>query len=90
MQDALPRSLPSLILFRDGSAVAKHNGVITEEELDEFLAKNLAKANSSVSVKGKEIMSRTTKTASSSSSSTKKGFIRLGADRDDYMLGGLS
>ena len=42
LQDALPSSLPMLILFEKQKVVAKHNGVITEEQLEEFLVANLA------------------------------------------------
>jgi thioredoxin 1 len=41
LQDVMPKSLPCLVLFRDGKAIAKHNGVITDEELDEFIETNL-------------------------------------------------
>jgi len=41
MQGVMPRALPSLILFHDGKAIAKHKGVITEEQLDAFVESNL-------------------------------------------------
>jgi thioredoxin 1 len=41
LQDVMPKSLPCLVLFKDGKALAKHNGVITDEELDDFIETNL-------------------------------------------------
>lgn len=41
LQGVMPRALPSLILFREGKAIAKHQGVITDEGLDEFLEENI-------------------------------------------------
>lgn len=42
LQSALPTSLPSLILFQDCKVAGIWNGVITEDELDEFLVDQLA------------------------------------------------
>jgi len=36
-QDCHPKALPMLILFQAGKVVSKHVGVITEEQLKEFL-----------------------------------------------------
>jgi thioredoxin 1 len=41
LQMVMPRSLPSLILFQDGKAIATRNGALTEEQLDDFLASQL-------------------------------------------------
>lgn len=40
-QNVMPRSLPSLVLFKEGKAIAQRSGVITEEELDLFLEMHL-------------------------------------------------
>jgi len=40
LQKCMPQRLPSLILFYEKKAVAIHNGVITEEELHDFLESN--------------------------------------------------
>jgi thioredoxin 1 len=42
LQGVMPSSLPSLILFQDGKAIATRNGALTEEELDDFLAAELS------------------------------------------------
>lgn len=42
LQDAMPQSLPFLVLFFNGKVLAKHTGVLSEEDLDDFLAQNLA------------------------------------------------
>eukprot|EP00567_Pseudictyota_dubia_P018187 CAMPEP_0197439742 /NCGR_PEP_ID=MMETSP1175-20131217/6410_1 /TAXON_ID=1003142 /ORGANISM="Triceratium dubium, Strain CCMP147" /LENGTH=189 /DNA_ID=CAMNT_0042969707 /DNA_START=148 /DNA_END=717 /DNA_ORIENTATION=+ len=76
-QKALPQSLPSLMLFRDGEVVAKHSGVITEEELNEFISTNLAdRADPEEST-------------TESSKEQQRGFISFTTDGDDYMLAGL-
>lgn len=41
LQNVMPRSLPSLVLFKNGKAIANRSGVITEEELDSFLEMHL-------------------------------------------------
>jgi|Transcript_57411 thioredoxin 1 len=76
-QDALPQKLPSLILFRDGKAVAKHSGIISEEELDDFISSNLADQEDL----DKDIIG--------AAEEQRSGFISFGASHDDYMLSGL-
>lgn len=84
LQEVMPKSLPSLILFHEGTAIGKHNGVITEEELDEFLKTNLsAVASSSTSSKSKE-------PSVEQKQMKKAGYISFGNDGDDYMLSGLA
>ena len=53
MQNAMPRSLPCLLLFRNGKVIAKHTGVITEEELDTLLEQHLGTVQSKKGTKAK-------------------------------------
>jgi thioredoxin 1 len=46
MQNAMPRSLPCLLLFQEGKVIAKHTGIITEEELDALLETHLGTVKS--------------------------------------------
>ena len=75
MQNAMPRSLPCLLLFRNGKVIAKHTGVITEEELDCLLEKHLGTVKSP-SKKGTKAQGA--------------GFVSMTRDdsSDDYMLSG--
>lgn len=41
IQGVMPRSLPTLLLFHDGRAIADCKGVITDTQLDDFLEGNL-------------------------------------------------
>lgn len=87
MQDVMPQSLPSLILFRDGKALAKHNGVISDQELEEFIESNLASGGLDGS--SAEVNAASDEQATSSAPEKKKaGFVSFTTDRDDYMLGG--
>ncbi len=73
MQNAMPRSLPTLLLFQKGKVVAKHSGVITEEELDALLETHLG-GIAAPSSKRKQ-------------SKAAAGFVSMARDSpDDYML----
>jgi thiol-disulfide isomerase/thioredoxin len=74
MQNAMPRSLPCLLLFQDGKVIAKHTGIITEEELDALLETHLGKV----------------KSAPTQKRTSSKGFVSIVRDDsgDDYMLKG--
>mmetsp|Transcript_27080 Transcript_27080/g.41533 ORF Transcript_27080/g.41533 Transcript_27080/m.41533 type:complete len:202 (+) Transcript_27080:208-813(+) len=82
LQNVMPKSLPSLILFRNGEALAKHNGIITEDQLNDFLETHLKvtsqaapdSRNDSVNIEPKK----------------KAGFVSFANDDDDYMLSGLN
>lgn len=74
LQDALPTSLPMLILFEKQKVVAKHNGVITAEQLEEFLMANLSQPQLQ---------------AASNKQQKTAGFVSLSSSSlggDDYML----
>lgn len=73
LQNAMPRSLPCLLLFRKGKVVMKHSGVITEEELDGLLEKHL----------GRLVTAPSTKRNKGAA-----GFVSMSRDdsADDYML----
>jgi thioredoxin 1 len=74
LQDVMPKSLPCLILFRNGKALAKHNGVISEDDLDEFIKTNLRGKSSS---HDQGLFAPKKKT----------GFVSFTHDdKDDYML----
>lgn len=82
MQNSMPRSLPSLVLIRNGKVVAKHSGIISEHDLDAWLD------NHNAVVEGGGVASKTS--LSSSKSKVGAGFVSMirvdGAD--DYMLSG--
>ena len=44
LQGVMPRRLPLLVLFYKGRAISSHKGVITREELSDFLMTNLQQA----------------------------------------------
>jgi thioredoxin 1 len=69
-----PKSLPSLILFQKGKAIASRNGVVDDEELEDFLNEHLKKESRSRSVLDGQKSS---------------GFISMTNSVDDYMLSGL-
>jgi thioredoxin 1 len=75
LQGVMPKSLPSLVLVYKNKAITTRNGVILDEQLDEFLRTNLL---------GKETPSK--KKQLSPVSGKKTGFINFAADADDYML----
>jgi thioredoxin 1 len=75
LQNAMPRSLPCLLLFRNGKVITKHKGVITEEELDSLLAAHLG-----------DVVVPTTKTKFKGA-----GYVSMALrddSADDYMLSG--
>ena len=76
MQNAMPRSLPCLLLFQKGKVIAKHSGVITEEELDSLLETHLG-----------NVVSPNKKTGTNNKGA---GFVSMARDdsSDDYMLSG--
>ena len=82
LQNVMPRSLPSLILFQNGKAMAQHNGVITEEQLDDFLTQNLLFTATATTAAGSSSTKPTERTA---------GFVSFAASSndDDYMLSDL-
>ena len=57
LQDALPRALPSLILFQNSKVVGIWRGVITQDQLDEFLVDNLAELSRVPGQKGVGVIS---------------------------------
>uniref|UniRef100_A0A7S2EAJ4 Thioredoxin domain-containing protein n=1 Tax=Trieres chinensis TaxID=1514140 RepID=A0A7S2EAJ4_TRICV len=69
-QEALPKKLPSLILFQNGKVVAKRAGVVNDDSLDEFLEESLAV---DVGADDNEVESRS-------------GLISFAQAKDDYML----
>jgi hypothetical protein len=78
LQGVMPRSLPSLILIHNNKALTKRNGVITDEQLEDFLQeqlKDLQKENAPKSFK-KEVVEKKQNT----------GFINFASEVDDYML----
>jgi thioredoxin-like negative regulator of GroEL len=75
LQDVMPKSLPCLILFQNGKALAKQSGVIAEDDLDEFIETNLRCVSSSHE-QGPSALPK-----------KKTGFISFtNGDKDDYML----
>jgi thioredoxin 1 len=78
LQNAMPRSLPSLILFHNQEAIAKWNGVITDEELEDFLSENIPRETTSTTA----VPEKSPKTG---------GSIGLsGQNEGDYMLTDLN
>mmetsp|Transcript_49062 Transcript_49062/g.59407 ORF Transcript_49062/g.59407 Transcript_49062/m.59407 type:complete len:210 (+) Transcript_49062:163-792(+) len=75
LQGVHPSALPSLILFRQGKAIANWSGAITEAELDDFLKENCSEFWEKEGVVPKE---------------KKKGFVNFASsmENDDYMLSG--
>jgi len=88
LQDVLPRSLPSLILFHNGKALAKHNGVLTEEQLDDFLRQNLPVASSNSNKVLKKMQQSSM--AKTTTPQRAAGFVSFANQGDDYMLSDLS
>ena len=75
LQDVMPKSLPCLILFWNGKALAKHSGVISEDDLDDFIETNLRCVSSSHDQ------------GLSAPPKKKTGFVSFANDdKDDYML----
>lgn len=73
LQGVMPQALPSLILFHDGKAIANHKGVITDDELDDFIENNLP-------IEVRYNMSKNT-------SNKAPGFVSFASkESDDYML----
>jgi thioredoxin 1 len=77
LQDVMPKSLPCLVLFKNGKALAKHSGVITDEELDEFIKTNLQCTTSTTSQRDEGVVAP----------KKQSGMISFSHnDSDDYML----
>jgi thioredoxin 1 len=70
LQEVMPKSLPSLILFDKQKAIATRNGVITDDQLEEFLKTNLS----------------TQKKTSKPKTQKEAGFLSFTTANDDYML----
>jgi thioredoxin 1 len=77
LQRVMPQALPSLILIKNNKVLGTRNGIITDDELDEFLNEHLSKpsnvdANEEIEEKSKRI--------------ERRGFIGFVNQVDDYML----
>ena len=78
LQGVMPQSLPSLILVHKSKAITKRNGVITDEELEDFLREELEGLE-----KGK---SPEEEIKDAILPEKRAGFINFAAEVDDYML----
>ena len=81
LQKVTPTSLPSLILFQKGKAIAVRNGVVTDEELKAFLVEHLTTDATSSDATSSLADQRQEKKVS--------GFIHMVNTMDEYMLGGV-
>ena len=81
LQKVTPTSLPSLILFQKGKAIAVRNGVVTDEELEAFLVEHLTTDATSSEATSSLADQRQEKKTS--------GFIHMVNAMDEYMLGGV-
>jgi thioredoxin 1 len=77
LQRVMPKALPSLILIKNNKVLGTRNGIITDDELDEFLNEHLSKpsnveVNEEIEENSKRIKTR--------------GFIGFVNQVDDYML----
>ena len=71
LQGVMPKSLPSLVLFEKQKAITTRNGVITDDQMEEFLKTNLP----------------TQKKTSKPETQKKAGFLSFApSTNDDYML----
>jgi thioredoxin 1 len=73
LQQVMPTSLPSLILFHGEKALVFRNGMISDEELSEFLESNLPQKE-----KLQKVPTR--------SGTKSPGMISFASQGDDYML----
>jgi thioredoxin 1 len=72
LQGVMPKSLPSLILFEKEKAITTRNGVITDDQMEEFLKTNLPTQQ---------------KKTSKPKTHKEAGFLSLASStNDDYML----
>lgn len=83
----MPKALPSLILFHKGQVLANHVGVITQDELNNFLTTHM-NAGSSRTASTSKTTNKEEQETESSEKEKKAGFISLGGMNvnDDYML----
>jgi thioredoxin 1 len=80
LEGVMPRSLPSLILFHKSKAITVHNGVITDDQLEEFIRQNIPATTTTTKIP--EAILKTT-----TNNPKKSGFVSLGFSQpDDYML----
>jgi thioredoxin 1 len=85
LQGVMPQALPSLIFFRNGQAVAKHTGALSQKELYDFIETNMS---SSKAGDGAELVNiaAESKTEKSETDSAKGKISFAGMGKDDYML----
>lgn len=84
LQGVMPNSLPSLILIHKNKAITTHNGVVTDEQLEEFIQEQLEGLQNVNAV----TESTTVEDVEEASSVKKAGFINFASQKDDYMVSG--
>ena len=74
LRGAMPKALPTVILFQNGKVLTRFEGIVSDEELNDILKANI------VPQKKKELVA-------SASSSSSSGLISFASNTaDDYML----
>ena len=77
LQGVMPQALPALLLIHKNEVLATWKGVITPEQLDEWLEQHIGSGTS----KARELV-----TATAGPPRKKSGLISFATAEDDYML----
>lgn len=97
LKGVMIRALPTLVLFHSGVPLATHSGAITEEELNAWLDENLFSRIDTLpgdilgemdSVVANTQIDETNnmKSKKESESKSRRGFVSMTYEADDYML----